>query len=256
MSTEGGIGGLGTVIQPSSGTEDNPPKYTFNNATTTNSGHSFEMDDTPGNERIRIQHRGGSYSEYQATGNVVHKIWGNGFEFIVKDKAVVVQGDCYITVMGNANLKVEKDAIVSVGQDLKMMTTGRTTIYSDTDMDITASGDLNITADSITLSATNSVDVNANLNVRSDILCAQSITATGNLNAGMNVYGTLSLQTPGYLLVGGAGAVGGLMAVGGAAIVGGTVTSTDFIAAETLTTFTTHVHSDPQGGVVGPPEPP
>lgn len=244
-----------TIFQPPSGTEDNPPKYTFNNATTTRSGHSYEMDDTPNNERIRIQHRYGSYSEYQATGNLVHKIVGNGFEFIIQDKVVVVNGSCYVTINGDANMTVGGNAITNVQGNSKNITKGNAVLYCKGDMDITAEGSVDVKATDITLGAVNGVTVNTDLTVNGDILCNQSITAVGNLNAGMNVYGTLSLQTIGYLSVLGLAGVGGAITAGAAIAAGGIITA-PIISTIAGISLGTHVHADAQGGVVGPPQSP
>ena len=48
---------------------DNQPVYPYNDVTQTESGHFMEMDDTPGAERIRLQHRTGTFTEIQADGN-------------------------------------------------------------------------------------------------------------------------------------------------------------------------------------------
>ena len=37
------------------------PVYPYNNVTQTKGGHSFEMDDTPTRERIRVQHGKGTF---------------------------------------------------------------------------------------------------------------------------------------------------------------------------------------------------
>ncbi len=61
---------------------DYQPIYSYNNIQQTESGHSFEMDDTPTRERVRIQHRSGSFIEMHPNGDEVHKIVGKGYEII------------------------------------------------------------------------------------------------------------------------------------------------------------------------------
>ena len=53
-------GGMNIVWEPPS---DYDTKYPFNLTHTTKSGHAFEIDDTPGHERIQWWHRSGSYEE-------------------------------------------------------------------------------------------------------------------------------------------------------------------------------------------------
>lgn len=48
-------------------------KYTYNNVLETESGHVIELDDTSGNERIRLYHRTGSYMEMRPDGSIVQK---------------------------------------------------------------------------------------------------------------------------------------------------------------------------------------
>ena len=49
-------------------------EYPYNNVVQTESGHFQEFDDTPGAERIRTQHRAGTYTEIRPDGSEVHKI--------------------------------------------------------------------------------------------------------------------------------------------------------------------------------------
>jgi exopolyphosphatase/guanosine-5'-triphosphate,3'-diphosphate pyrophosphatase len=48
--------------------------YPYNHITQTESGHFIEMDDTPDAERVRIQHRTGTFTEIQADGSRINKI--------------------------------------------------------------------------------------------------------------------------------------------------------------------------------------
>jgi len=73
-------------------------QYPFNKVTTTESGHVFEVDDTPNFERIHTYHRSGTYSEIDTDGNQVNKIVGNGFEIVEKNKTVFIKGNLNITV--------------------------------------------------------------------------------------------------------------------------------------------------------------
>ena len=69
---------------------DYQPIYPYNNVTQTKGGHSLEMDDTPTRERIRIQHGKGTFLEMHPNGDEVHKILGDGYEIILKDKNMLV----------------------------------------------------------------------------------------------------------------------------------------------------------------------
>ena len=69
---------------------DYQPVYPYNSVTQSESGHSLELDDTPGRERVRLQHgTGNTFIEMQATGDEIHKIFGNGYEIVLKNKNVL-----------------------------------------------------------------------------------------------------------------------------------------------------------------------
>ena len=82
------------------------PQYPYNHATYTESGHLFELDDTRSFERVSLQHRSGTYFEWQSD--------GDAHERIVKDKYEVILGDDEVYIGGKVNVKVLGDAKVNV----------------------------------------------------------------------------------------------------------------------------------------------
>jgi len=187
---------------------DYPPIYPYNNVTQTDSGHSFEMDDTPGRERIRLQHRGantvngimpGTFIEMHPNGDEVHKIYGNGYLIIASNNNVRIEGVCNITVVGDSVFHVQGDSyqqvdgnvIQNVKGNVNQLIEGDCTQTIDGDYDIVASGDVSINAENL--------NVNANLNVRGDIGSTQTISAAGNITAGMSLSANMSVQTLGYI---------------------------------------------------------
>ena len=115
-----------------------PPKYPFNNITQTASGHMFEMDDTPGGERIRIHHRSGTFTEMHPNGDEVHKIYGDGYEIITKNKNVLISGVCNVTI--------EKDCLIHVKGNKKELIDGNYSIVVQGDYTVTAKDTASITA--------------------------------------------------------------------------------------------------------------
>jgi hypothetical protein len=81
-------------------------KYPYNKVFRSESGHVFEIDDTPNYERIHTYHRSGSYREVNASGRRVEKIVGDDYEIVLKDKTLFVKGNLNITVEGNVNCRV------------------------------------------------------------------------------------------------------------------------------------------------------
>jgi len=125
---------------------DYQPIYPFNNITQTESGHSFEMDDTPTRERIRIQHRSNTFIEMHPNGSMVQKIWGNGYEIIANDKNVLVKGICNITVEGDAYLHVIGDKIEKIDGNYECHVEGDYAMTVEGDVEFYAAGDMAIGA--------------------------------------------------------------------------------------------------------------
>ncbi len=99
------IDAAGFLLTPAE--PDNPyaAKYPHNKVTETASGHIFEVDDTPGAERINVRHKSGSRVEFHPNGDVIttHK---NGFQIATGDHNIHINGDLDITVEGSMNINV------------------------------------------------------------------------------------------------------------------------------------------------------
>lgn len=180
-------------VEPESAANtSNPPQYPFNNITQTESGHTFEMDDTKGRERVRLQHRTGTFIEMHPNGDEVHKVYGNGYEITIKDKNVLIKGACNITVDGDCNMEVKGDKTERVVGDYflevrgKMMTrvVGDISLSSDNDVSISANENF---GGAIYMSASDNITMSSDLVVGGSIN-ADLITAESRINAGMGVY--------------------------------------------------------------------
>jgi hypothetical protein len=154
----------------------NPPVYPYNNITQTESGHTFEMDDTKGRERVRLQHRSGSFIEMHPNGDEVHKVYGDGYEITIKNKNVRIKGVCNITVDGDCNMHVGGDLNqvvdgnynLQVGKEITVRSHNDMKIYSDDNISLYAGGDY---TGSINLNAPDCVYIN------SDVVVGGSVNA-------------------------------------------------------------------------------
>lgn len=81
-------------------------QYPHNKTYTTKSGHAIEVDDTPGQERIHVYHKSGTYVEINKDGRMVTKVQGDDYEITVKNKEVFVGGNVKINVKGNVDYSV------------------------------------------------------------------------------------------------------------------------------------------------------
>lgn len=112
---------------------DNPPQYPFNHATMTQSGHSFEMDDTKGRERIRLQHGGaktdgeGTFFEMQSNGDMVTKVVKDNYEIIAGRNNVLIKGVCNITIEGDSVVHVKGNKYERIDGDFIQEVRGRLT---------------------------------------------------------------------------------------------------------------------------------
>jgi hypothetical protein len=91
-------------------------KYPHNHVTETSSGHIFEIDDTPGHERIHTYHKAGTFTEIHPNGSEVHKVVGNEWNITLNDRMIYVRG--------NTTLNSDKLLKIRVGKHLEIETEG------------------------------------------------------------------------------------------------------------------------------------
>lgn len=184
--------------EPESDWNSVPP---LNRVTQSESGHSFEMDDTPGAERVRLQHRTGTFSEIQANGQKIVKVIGDNYQIIAKNNNVLISGICNITVEGDSVFHVKGDSYSQVDGKSWQTVKGSTKINSTGDVELFSSGDIDVSAmgatSAITLKATEAVNIQSDLNVSGTINSKQSITALQNVTAGMKLGSVLGVDTTG-----------------------------------------------------------
>lgn len=163
------------------------PVSPYNNSTQTGSGHSFELDDTPTRERVRLQHRTGTFIEMHPNGDEVHKIIGDGYEIILKDKNMLVQGKLNITVIGDANFHIQGDKIEQVDGNVEQHIKGNFTQTVEGMATYTTQGDTRIVAGGIgssglKVTAPVTTITGQNMSVNADFV-AEKITSRGRIDA-------------------------------------------------------------------------
>jgi hypothetical protein len=171
---------------------ETPPVYPYNNIQQTESGHSFELDDTPTRERVRLQHRIGTFLEMHPNGDEVHKVYGTGYEIHLNGKNVLIKGTCNITIEGDANMEVKGDHNVQVAGDYNILVGGKMNTRVVGDISLSGDGDLSITANenfggAIRMAASDHVYLDSDLVVAGSI-AGDLITAESRINAGTGVY--------------------------------------------------------------------
>lgn len=249
---------------------DSPPVYPYNNITQTESGHSFEMDDTPGRERIRLQHRSGTFTEIHSDGTEVHKVFGDGYEINIKNKNVLIRGVCNITVEGDAVMHVKGNKYERIDGnyeqeirgDYTQVVKGEAKILSENDMTIGSNPGF---AGSLRISTGDHLYLDSDLTIAGE-LTADKITSLTRIDAGTGV----NAGPLGFVSVLGGLSLGIPVAVPGSIYTLGTINSVVSVNAPTgnfglmsailmtdvvnTTLHNFHLHPVPRG-ISGPPFP-
>jgi hypothetical protein len=77
------------------------PEYPKNHVFKSESGHVFEVDDTPGHERLLDYHKSGTYAEIDNKGNKITTVVGSNQTVIINDDYVHIRGNVRMTIDGN-----------------------------------------------------------------------------------------------------------------------------------------------------------
>jgi hypothetical protein len=196
------------------------PKYPFNNAKLTESGHLMEFDDTPGAERVSIAHRTGTYFEIGPDGGKVEKIYNDNMQVVMKDNnvyimgkgTVTVQGDCKVYIQGNAQLQVDGDVNWKVG------------------------GNFNLAVDGQITSSANNFNLVGPINHVGDIKSTGNIINQGNIVSNQNIQAGVNV-----------------IAMNNVIATNEVIGTVDVLGGSEPVSLVNHVHTDPQGGDTGPP---
>lgn len=260
-------------FEPESAANTNyQPEYRYNNITQTPRGHTFELDDTPTRERIRLSHRSNTFIEMHPNGDEVHKIFGDGYSIILGDHNISIGVDdgknakkLNITVYGDVNMRVTGDKVETIEGNYEQHIKGHYTQVVDKTSSIVSQGDMIITAGAaatgaLTIQTGDALIMDGDISVNGE-LTATKITSQTRVDAvtGMSA-GPLGFVT-----------VEGGVSAGVPAAVPGTVTAAVAVNApqgnfgvmsailmEDVTNssiYDSHIHISPKGPT-GPPTTP
>lgn len=174
---------------------DYKAKYPDDNIMQSKSGHFIEMDDTQGHERLRIEHRIGTFTEVHPDGTRVNKIIGDNFEIVEKNNFVQIKGICNVTIEGDSVVHIKGDKYEKIDGDFVQEVAGNYTqtvamnsgkkayILSNGDMTLGVGDPLTGTFEIINGST---MMIDGDLNV-SGALRANMVTSETKVNAGTQV---------------------------------------------------------------------
>jgi len=126
-------------------------KYPFNKVTETESGHVFEIDDTPNFERLHTFHRSGTYSEIDQSGRRVNKIVGDDFEIVQKDQNVFIKGNMNVKIKGNHTLDVDGNVDIKVGGSVNMQVGGNYNVSVNGSYNVNVNGGVAINGSTVNI---------------------------------------------------------------------------------------------------------
>jgi hypothetical protein len=151
-------GAGGTIDEPASSYAS---VYPYNKATVSESGHSMELDDSPGAERVDLRHRTGTGVEMNPGGDMNIKTINNANWFIT----------------GNFVRSTTGGEIISIGQGLNLQTSGGAGIIAMVD----GGGgiDLTVTGGNVKINVTGNVDLEATGNITQKCAGAMTLESTG-----------------------------------------------------------------------------
>ena len=144
-------GNKGTFGEPAN---PSAPQFPHNDVKATKSGHMFEMDDTPGAERVAITHRSGSATVFTAKGTTINRTVGNSYNMTARDSFNGTAGDHHITAVGDMNLRSTSDLTIQSDGSISTIYGNDGTMTISGKLDISVGEGLQIRANKIIIQAT------------------------------------------------------------------------------------------------------
>jgi hypothetical protein len=229
----------GWTLPESASNVDERPQYPYNKTFQTESGHTIEIDDTPGRERIRVAHRTKSYMEMHPDGDFVVKSVKNGYEVTGGKKLVKINGICNVTIEGDSIVHVKGNKFEKIDGDYKLTVNGDFTAYSPkkvslmSDDVVQLGGGSTLGLGRVVIGSASSLTLNGDLRVRGEII-GDMITSNGRVDAATGV----SAGPLGFVSVLGGLSIGIPLAVPGTINCIGIINGTIMVTSPLLGSFT------------------
>lgn len=165
--------------------------YPFNEVTETESGHAFEMDDTPDFERVQLSHRTGSTLEFLPEGHVKLKSQKSRYD--------VTMGNHQSYVNGSKDETVQSDMFLRINGKLVIQCAG---------LDISSQGPINMKGTEVSIKADGNLNLGSGGATRLsgfdvEILGSNAFRSFGGAEATMQSSATASVGGLNTLLSGG-----------------------------------------------------
>lgn len=159
-------------------------QYPYNKVFETESGHIQEFDDTPGNERLHLYHRKGTYLEIDANGTQVNRIVGDGYSIIERNGYIYIAGTANVTIGGSCNVLIQADANIDISGDTNINMAGKANFNVASDMAINVGGEFKVHASNFKFDSDSDFNVTAS--------GSNNLTSAGNFE--VNASGTANIE--------------------------------------------------------------
>jgi hypothetical protein len=117
-------------------------QYPFNRVIETSSGHSIEIDDTPGAERIMVHHKSGSFVQIDSRGTRVDKTVSDNYEINQINSHVYVGGRSVVTIEGDSHVVVKGNKTEEIFGNYRQLIHGNHEISVAGQMNLNASDEI------------------------------------------------------------------------------------------------------------------
>lgn len=149
-------------------------QYPYNHVLETTSGHVFEYDDTPNNERIHQYHKSGSFYEIYPDGQKVEKIVKDNYQLILNDDYIYIKGNTNVYIGNNANIYVKGNCINEIKgncenyieKDCENQILGDCNTYIEGDYNLGVKGNINFTSGGTTEMVSDGFDVQSSQDIK------------------------------------------------------------------------------------------
>lgn len=141
----------GIAIANGQGTWEQAPipynaRYPFNTVWAGESGHLFEIDNTPGAERLHLYHSSGSFTEINHNGSQTRVVMGDDFVILERNGFVHIQGAQHVKVDGANTLLVEGKTNIQLNGEAVINVHNSAQLNVANDLNVTVGGNFNLAA--------------------------------------------------------------------------------------------------------------
>lgn len=151
-----------TTVNGDDWDEPNPAycaTYPYNQTFQTEAGHLVEFDNTPGQERIHLYHKAGTYIEIDVNGTMVRKVVGDSYEIVENNNYLYTRGAYKMTIEGATQILVKNNADIQVYGDANATFNKNLNLNVAENMNVTVGGDFNLKAAAVKIDSEDVLNV-------------------------------------------------------------------------------------------------